>query len=69
MCASLFVNLSESAFLLVLLPKSACLLCDAIPEIESFLPVLRLCTEEIIVRCEELSPVGRFYCLLVLTKS
>ena len=69
MCASLFVNLSESAFLLVLLPKSACLLCDAVPEIERFLPATRLRTEEIIARSEELSPVGRFYCLLVLTKS
>ena len=53
----------------MLLPKSSCLLCDAVPEIERFLPAIRLRTEEIIARCEELSPVGSFYRLLVLTKS
>ena len=68
MCPSLFINLSEWIFL-VLLPKSACLLCDTVPEIERCLPALRLRTEEIIARCEELSPVGRFDRLLVFTKS
>ena len=68
MCPSLFINRSEWAFL-VLLPKSACLLRGAVPEIERFLPALRLRTEEIIARCEELSPVPRFYRLLVVTKS
>ena len=53
----------------MLLPKSSCLLCDAVPEIERFLPAIGLRTEEIIARREELSPVRRFYRLLVLTKS
>jgi hypothetical protein len=51
----------------VLLPKSACLPRGAVPEIERFLPALRLRTEEIIARCEELSTVGRFHRLLVFT--
>ena len=68
MCLSLFVNLSESA-ILVLLPESACLLCDAAPEIESFLAALRLRTEEIIARCEEPSPVASIYRLPVFTNS
>ena len=68
MCPRHSINLCErERIIFVLLPKSACLLRGAVLEIERFLPTIRLRTEKIIDRCEELSSV-RYY-LLVFTKS
>ena len=68
MCLRHFINLCERV-VRVVLPQSACSLCDVVPEIESFLPALRLRTEEIVLRFEEVCPFARFDLLLVLTES
>ena len=68
MCLRHFINLCERV-VWVVLPQSACSLCDVVPEIESCLPTLRLRTEEIVFRFEEVCPFARFEGLLVLTES